>query len=129
MSVHELLQDVARPLGDAVRLASGEAVHVSNRSALAGRMEDLARTAALESEPNASLARWLIRAAAAEVGVFPASIDPLYRARGRGETRNDFTVPAMNLRALAFHSARAVFPSAPPTHPKAIVFEIARSEM
>jgi fructose/tagatose bisphosphate aldolase len=129
MSVHELLQHVARPLGDALRLTSGDTVQVSNRSALAGRMEGLARTAALESEPNASLARWLIRAAAAEVGVFPASIDPLYRARGRGETRNDFTVPAMNLRALAFHSARAVFRAARATEAKALVFEIARSEM
>jgi len=129
MSVLEVLQRVARPLGDAVRVDSAEAVRVSDRSALAGRMERLARTAALGSEPDASVARWLIRAVAAEIGVFPASIDPLYRARGRGETRNDFTVPAMNLRALAFHSARAVFRAAQSTDAKAVVFEIARSEM
>ncbi|HSB89645.1 MAG TPA: class II fructose-bisphosphate aldolase [Anaerolineales bacterium] len=129
MSIHETLQRVAQPLGDAVHLGQGESVRISDRTTLAGRMEGLARTAALAGEPEAILARWLIRAVAAEVGVFPASIDPLYRARGRGKTRNDFTVPAMNLRALAFHSARAVFRAARSTDAKAIVFEIARSEM
>jgi fructose/tagatose bisphosphate aldolase len=129
MSVHDVLQRVAQGLGDAVRIGPGETVRVADRSVVAGRMEALARTAALAPEPDASLARWLIRAVAAELGVFPASIDRLYRARGRGETRNDFTVPAMNLRALAFHSARAVFRAAHASDAQAIVFEIARSEM
>ena len=102
---------------------------VRDRSRLASAMDDLAHKSALAAEPEAGLARWAIREAAAQVGVYPASIDGLYRARGRGATRTDFTVPAMNLRALAYTSARAVFRAALRRRAGAIIFEIARSEM
>jgi hypothetical protein len=44
-------------------------------------------------------ARRAIREAAGSVGILPASILPLYKARGRGEV-SGFTVPAVNLRML-----------------------------
>jgi fructose/tagatose bisphosphate aldolase len=50
-------------------------------------------------------------------------------ARGKGKVPNSFTVPAMNLRALAFDAARAVFRAAIPIEAAAFIFEIARSEM
>jgi fructose/tagatose bisphosphate aldolase len=61
-------------------------------------------------------------------GVFPASILPLYRARGRGEF-GGFTVPAINLRTLTYDLARAIFRVAKRNHAGAFVFEIARSEI
>lgn len=63
-----------------------------------------------------------------EQGVFPASILPLYRARGGGET-GGFTVPAINLRTLTFDSARAALRAALARDAGAIIFEIARSEI
>lgn len=108
---------------------SGTTLKVQDLSRVAKIMDSLARSSALASEPEASLARWIIREAARQVGVYPASIDALYRARGRGETRNDYTVPAMNLRALSFHAARAVFRAARPMQAGALILEIARSEM
>jgi fructose/tagatose bisphosphate aldolase len=108
---------------------SGRSLTVRDRSRLAAVIDPLAHKAALAAEPEAGLARWIIREAAAQVGVYPASIDGLYRARGRGATRKDFTVPAMNLRALSYHAARAVFRSARRRRAGAILFEIARSEM
>jgi fructose/tagatose bisphosphate aldolase len=50
-------------------------------------------------------------------------------ARGRGEVPPTFTVPAMNLRSLSFHAARAVFRAAKEIDAGAILFEIARSEI
>ena len=49
-------------------------------------------------------------------------------AMGRGEAAG-FTVPAMNLRVLAYDSARAAFRAARGLDAGALVFEIARSEI
>jgi len=66
--------------------------------------------------------------AAAETGCVPASINGLYRARGKGSV-GGFTVPAMNLRTLTYDLARAVFRCALEINAGAFIFEIARSEM
>lgn len=80
-------------------------------------------------EATRDVARWLIWEIAQELGVRPASIHELYLARGRGEAPLNFTVPAMNLRMLAYDSARAVFRAAQKLEAGAFVFEIARSEI
>ena len=108
---------------------SGRTLTIRDRARLATAIDGLAYKAALASEPEAGLARWVIREAAAQIGIYPASIDGLYRARGRGVSRNDFTVPAMNLRALSYHAARSVFRAARRRRAGALLFEIARSEM
>ena len=61
-------------------------------------------------------------------GVFPASINDLYMARGRGEC-SGFTVPAINLRCLTYDLARAIFRVAKKNNAGAFIFEIAKSEM
>ncbi len=63
-----------------------------------------------------------------ETGAVPASINGLYRARGRGLV-GGMTVPAMNLRTLTYDMARAVFRCALKINAGAFIFEIARSEM
>ena len=50
-------------------------------------------------------------------------------ARGRGEVPFTFTTPAINLRALTFDAARAVFRTAVSMDAASFIFEIARSEM
>jgi len=72
--------------------------------------------------------RRAIREAARELGILPASILPLYEARGRGEV-SGFTVPAVNLRIMTYDMARAAFRAARSLDAGAIVFEIARSEI
>ena len=62
-------------------------------------------------------------------GIYPASINQLYLARGRGEFTPDFTVPAINLRTLTLDLARAIFRVAKRNNAGAFIFEIARSEM
>jgi len=66
---------------------------------------------------------------ALEYGAIPTSIHDHYMAHGQRSIRNDFTVPAMNLRALTFQAARAIFRAAKRIDAKAFIFEIARSEM
>ncbi|HEV8610093.1 MAG TPA: class II fructose-bisphosphate aldolase [Thermoanaerobaculia bacterium] len=73
-------------------------------------------------------ARRSIREAAASLGILPASILPLYAARGRGEI-SGFTVPAINVRMLAYDTARAACRAARKLDAGAVVFEIARSEI
>ncbi len=75
-------------------------------------------------------ARWLIWSASQALGCGSASIHELYMARGRGEfdpTR--FTVPAINVRASAYLTARQAFAAAIERDAGAVIFEIAKSEM
>ncbi|MFC1709015.1 class II fructose-bisphosphate aldolase [Candidatus Omnitrophota bacterium] len=65
---------------------------------------------------------------ALDSGIFPASIQGLYEARGQGKY-SGFTVPAINLRALTYDLASAIFRSAKKINAGAFIFEIARSEM
>src|SRR5262245_19179059 len=74
------------------------------------------------------IARWNIRTAAAAAGTRPASIQDLYMAMGRGEA-SGFTVPAINIRAMSYDTARAVVRAAKKLNAGALIFEIARSEI
>jgi len=66
--------------------------------------------------------------AAYERGIFPWSINDLYFARGKGAC-GGFTVPAINLRAMTYDLARAIFRAAKRLNAGAFIFEIAKSEM
>ena len=73
-------------------------------------------------------ARWLIWELGQTTGARPASINDLYLARGRGEC-GGFTVPAINVRMMAYDTARAIFRAARAGKAGAIILEIARSEI
>ena len=49
---------------------------------------------------------------ALDAGIYPASIQSLYEAIGKGSYRG-FTVPAMNIRGITFDVARAAFERQP----------------
>ena len=75
-------------------------------------------------------ARWLIWSASQALGCGSASIHELYLARGRGEfSPTRFTVPAINVRATAYLTARQAFAAALERDAGAVIFEIAKSEM
>src|SRR5205085_2648449 len=56
------------------------------------------------------------------------SIDSLYQARSR-DAYSGLTVPAINVRAMAYDFARAIVASANRRNVGAFIFELARSEM
>jgi len=129
MAIIDELLRVAKPLGDSIRISKGPVVSVRDTKAVADNIDKIVRTAVLGDPREKALTQWLIRACALGMGVFPASIHDLYLARGQSKTPDDFTVPAINLRALPFAAARTVFRSAVATESCAMIFEIARSEM
>ncbi|HET7521529.1 MAG TPA: class II fructose-bisphosphate aldolase, partial [Candidatus Limnocylindria bacterium] len=74
--------------------------------------------------------RWLIWSASQALGCGSASIHELYVARGRGEIdATQFTVPAVNVRASAYLTARQAFRAARERDAGTLIFEIAKSEM
>ena len=91
-------------------------------------LDELARRAVFGVPEERDQARWLIWEIGQQAGVRPASIHELYLARGRGAVR-PFTTPAMNIRVLAYDSARAVFRAAKRLDVGAVICEIARSEI
>ena len=75
-------------------------------------------------------ARWVIWSASQALGCGSASIHELYRARGRGEIPpTAFTVPAINVRAATYLTARQAFAAALERDAGTVIFEIAKSEM
>jgi len=105
---------------------------VTDPSAFRGPLTDqLVRDAVFHADPAfRDACRWVIWSASQALGCGSASIQDFYVARGRGEIPpTTFTVPAVNVRAAAYLTARAVFASALLRDVGAVVFEIAKSEM
>jgi fructose/tagatose bisphosphate aldolase len=91
-------------------------------------MDRLVWAAVFGEAAERDTARWLLWETGQAVGVRPASIGSIYFARGRGEC-GGFTVPAINVRMMAYDTARAVFRAARARDAGAILLEIARSEI
>ncbi|MFH2118162.1 MAG: class II fructose-bisphosphate aldolase [Candidatus Paceibacterota bacterium] len=92
-------------------------------------IDQLAHQAVFGNNSEKQKARFTIWQKGAEKGILPSSIHELYAARGTGKLPNNFTVPAINVRAMAYDMARAIFQAAKANKVGALIFEIARSEM
>ena len=93
-------------------------------------MDDLAFAAVFGDEELREAARWVIWSASQALGCGSASIHELYLARGRGEFEpTAFTVPAINVRASTYLTARQALAAALERDAAAVIFEIAKSEM
>lgn len=108
---------------------SKKGINILDESATRGNIDNLVEVSVLGSGAKQVWARYLIRLLALALDAIPASIHELYMARGSGEVPPTFTVPAMNLRALSFDAAKAVFRAARKINAGAMLFEIARSEI
>ena len=92
-------------------------------------LDALVRDAVFASEERVKQkARQSIRELASERAILSASIQGLYEAAGKGLYAG-ITVPAMNIRGITYHVARAVFRAALKHKVGAFIFEIARSEI
>jgi fructose/tagatose bisphosphate aldolase len=129
MSTTAALKKIKLLLGDSIEIKDQSKVVIRDPRQLGDKIEELVRVAVLGQEPDRSIACWLVRECALETGIVPSSIHDFYIARGRGDIRDDFTVPAINLRAIPFYAARSVFRSCQQLDAKALIFEIARSEI
>src|SRR3977135_2639918 len=122
-----------KEITDAVKPAAtvlSDRVHVTDAAAVPGDLVDrLVWTSVFGQDAELrGTARWIVRSLAAAAGIRPASIHDLYLAMGRGAA-GGFTVPAINVRAMAYDTARAVVRAAKQLKAGAFIFEIARSEI
>lgn len=93
------------------------------------KIDALVRDAALGADAQAKeKAQQSVRELASGCGIFPASIQGLYEAAGKG-LYSGVTVPAINIRGITYDVARAVLKAALKGKVGAFIFEIARSEM
>ena len=120
-----------RELSDALK---GVATLLTDRVTISGApsgelLDRLAHTAALGGDAEVKgTARWVLQHLGAAAGLRFASIHDLYMAMGRGEV-GGFTVPAINVRVMAYDTGRAVFRAANKLDAGALILEIARSEI
>src|SRR5712692_6752402 len=122
-----------KEMTDAVKPAAtvlSDRVSVTNAGAVTGDLVDrLVWTSVFGRDAELrGTARWIVRSLAAASGVRPASIHDLYLTMGRGSV-GGFTVPAINVRAMAYDTARAVVRASKKLDAGAFIFEIARSEI
>jgi len=129
MDLFRTVTDLAAALKTCEGVVPGPPMRVTNPARFrSDLLESLTWTAVFGNAEVRDASRLRIREAAASLGILPASIFPLYEARGRGEV-SGFTVPAVNLRMLSYDTARAVFRAARKIDAGALIFEIARSEI
>ncbi len=81
-----------------------------------------------DQEKDRERSQRVIRELASSLGIFPASIQNVYEAGGKG-LYSSITVPAINIRGITYQVARAVFRAALRHRVGAFIFEIARSEI
>jgi fructose/tagatose bisphosphate aldolase len=124
----DLMQDLVARFGGAVKTSGGR-ITVADPAGLRSEATDRVVWDAVFGEGAVrDAARWLLWELGQAIGCRPASINGLYLARGRGEC-SGFTVPAINVRVLAYDTARAVFRAALARKAGALILEIARSEI
>jgi fructose/tagatose bisphosphate aldolase len=124
----DVTQRVVDLYGGAVVLASA-GVTVRDPAKLRSAATDkVVWQAVFGSGEEREAARWLLWELGQATGARPASINGLYLARGRGDV-GGFTVPAINVRAMAYDTARAIFRTAKAGKAGAFILEIARSEI
>ena len=114
---------------DGIATSDGDGLDVRDVAGFREELVDrLVYSAVFGDETVKATSRWLIRAGAAALGAFPASIHDLYIAGGQGAYAHA-TAPAINVRGLSYDVMRTIFRAARTTDNKIVLFEIARSEM
>jgi hypothetical protein len=129
MELFRTVADLAAFLKSCDSIEPGEPFAVADAARFrSGVIDSLVWTGVFGNAEVRDASRKKIREAARSLGILPASILPLYAARGRGEV-SGFTVPAINVRMLGYDTARAVFRAAKSLDAGAVILEIARSEI
>jgi fructose/tagatose bisphosphate aldolase len=114
-------------LRDALDIKNGS-VLVKDKGAVRSMMDNLIYAAVFEKDDEKRKALLLlVKEIAKACGAIPASIQGLYEEMGRNYP--GFTVPAMNIRGLAYDTVRAACRKAHELKVGPMIFEIARSEI
>ena len=93
------------------------------------KIDQLVQKLVFGQESDKKKAHKTIWSLAQEKGIYPASINDFYMARGKGFLPLDFTVPAINIRGMTYDAAGCVFKAGVKMKVGALILELARSEM
>lgn len=128
--IYKNVMEIKESIKDTVDLGDDLTPKVLDESRLkAGVLSDLLETAVFHEEASVKdVCQVLIRSIAKDLGAYPASIQNLYEAMGKGEV-SGFTVPAINVRGMSFDVASSIFKAAMKLNVGPFLFEIARSEI
>jgi fructose/tagatose bisphosphate aldolase len=117
---------------DVMELTTQDEIRHATAALASGNTDALDRlvwTGVFGPPEGRSAARAAVLEQVRAAGLYPASIHELYLARGRGEAPHTFTVPAINIRGMAYETARALFRARQALDAGAVICEIARSEI
>jgi len=106
---------------------SDKGIEIKDSDGLRNILDGLVYQAVFSDGDKKNAMLTLIKEIAKAAGAVPSSIQTLYEEMGRAYP--GFTVPAINIRGLAYDSAKAVFRKALELNVGAFIFEIARSEI
>lgn len=121
--------DIANLLKGAATLNDREVELTDANLLRSGPLDTLVENSVLNDSPEVrAYCRYVIKKLALQMGIIPASIQDLYDARGRGEN-SGYTVPALNIRGMAYEFSRSIFRTAQALDSGAFIFEIAKSEI
>jgi fructose/tagatose bisphosphate aldolase len=128
--MYQSTDQLQRDLGGVLEFKDGHVEKVLDASRLRQEaIDNLMYTAVFAAgDELRAQALGAIRESARLLGIRPASIQGLYDAMGRGEV-SGFSVPALNLRILAYDTAQAVLRAVKRLNVGPVIFEIARSEI
>jgi fructose/tagatose bisphosphate aldolase len=104
-----------------------EGIEIKDINGVRNVMDSLVYDAVFSEGDRKTARLILIKEIAKAAGAVPTSIQSLYEEMGRAYP--GFTVPAMNIRGLAYDAAKAVFRQVLDMNVGAFIFEIARSEI
>ncbi len=131
MHLFQNSEDLLNNIKDVIQLqANGKEVQILNTEKLRNQLIDGLIYNALfnDKQEIKQTCKWLIRAAALAVGIFPSSIQSVYEAMGLGKLKG-FTTPAINIRGFTYNFARSILRAAQKKDAFPVVFEIAKSEI
>ncbi|HOO55698.1 MAG TPA: class II fructose-bisphosphate aldolase [bacterium] len=107
----------------------GDGIKIIDETAFRAAARELAENSVLnENQEVRDAVRWVIVEGGQELGIIISSIHDLYMAAGR-EEYDGLSVPAINIRGMTFDVSLAIFNSCEKMNNKAVIFEIAKSEM
>ena len=124
-NVQGLLENISGVLGFDEK---GDVVVADANKLRSETIDYLVREAALNNNNDVKIAaQFLIRSAAASLGIIPASINNFYMARKDNAWKN-MTVPAVNIRTDGYETARQIFRVVKEQNIGAVILELAKSE-
>jgi fructose/tagatose bisphosphate aldolase len=125
---YRTVAEMRAALAKDVRFVSGTLEVIDPAAFREQQLDRLVHSAVFGSDEVRAAGRWVIWEAAQSMGALPASIQGLYEAAGKGKLKGR-TVPALNLRGMAYDMARAAVRAALSERVGALIFELSRGEM